>query len=99
MKLNVNINYEDYDNLFLQMLYEGYESAYYSLVTDTNLIDKDPVRYSYLREDVDHNGTVVRAYETLARHYTAGDSYKSKLQDIRDRINYKNLITEGMSKG
>jgi hypothetical protein len=99
MKLSLELNYEAYDDAFLQMLYEGYEACYHSFVEDSNKMARDPARYEYLAEDVLHNAAVCGAYEILADHYTAGDSHKRKLQAIRDRIEYGQKLVKGMSNG
>lgn len=99
MELTLKLNYEAYDDAFLQMLYEGYEACYFSFIEDNEKFIRDPVRYGYLEEDILHNANVCSAYETLAEHYTAGDGWKRKLQAIRDRFEYRQKIIKGMSNG
>jgi len=97
MNITVDLDYDAVDDLFLQILYEGYESSYYCHQEDVEKLRKDPTFWAHIREDIIHNRKVLDAYDTLAKHFTVGTEGEKRLQAIRDRIDYKHKIVEGMS--
>lgn len=99
--LNISLDYDARDKLFLELLYEGYDISYWCYLDTKHKIErrgKEGKAVEFLFEDLEDTSEVLDAYERLARHYTSGDSYQKKLQDIRDRYEYKSLITKGMSQ-
>lgn len=99
MELKVDISYEEYDKVFLQILYDGYETCYSCYKEDFKKYDSDRVKYDYKWEDIQDYIDILEAYETLADHYTSRDEGKKALQKIRDKINYGSKLIEGMSDG
>lgn len=98
-EVKIKLEYEACDNLFLDLLYEGYETCYWCYKDDLRMILKDPVRYAYKQEDIDHNEGVLEAYETLARHYSSREQdAEGCLQALRDKIDYGWKIIYGMSQ-
>lgn len=97
-EVKIKLDYEACDKLFLDLLYEGYETCYWCYKDDLRMILKDPVKNAYKQEDVDHNETVLEAYETLARHYSSRDQdADGRLQALRDRVDVKGRIAAGMT--
>jgi hypothetical protein len=97
MEVKINLDYNSYDELFLQMIYEGYDACYTCYKEDMGKYLSDPVRYEFKNEDIMNCEAVLDAYEVLADYYTAGDSWKKKIQEIKDRTDYKIKIMYGMS--
>lgn len=105
MKITVDLDYDAIDALFLQILYDGYEAAYFCHEEDVEKLRKDPtfsahIRenfHEYIREDIIHNRKALDAYEVLAKHFSVGTEAEKRLQAIRDRVDYKYKIAEGMS--
>lgn len=97
MNITVDLDYEALDDLFLQILYDGYEATYFCHEEDIRKLRKDPTFWAHIREDIIHNRKVLDAYDVLAKHFTVGTEGEKRLQAIRDRIDYKYKIAEGMS--
>lgn len=97
MKITVDLDYDAVDSLFLQILYDGYEAAYFCHEEDIQKLKKDPTFWAHIREDIIHNRKVLDAYETLAKHFSTGTEAEKRLLAIRDRLDYKHKIAEGMS--
>ena len=97
MLFRSNLGYNEYDDLMLQMIYEGYDACYSAYKEDMGKYLSDPVRYDFKFEDINACEAILEAYETLADHYTAGDSWKDKIKAIQDRTDYKIKIMYGMS--
>lgn len=97
MKITVDMNYEAVDDLFLQILYDGYEAAYFCHEEDVRKLRKDPTFWAHIREDIMHNNKVISAFETLAEHFSVGDEAEKRLRAIREGIDYDYKIIEGMS--
>ncbi len=97
MKITVDLEYDAIDALFLQILYDGYEAAYFCHEEDIQKLRKDPTFWAHIREDIIHNRKALDAYEVLAKHFSVGTEAEKRLQAIRDRLDYKYKIAEGMS--
>lgn len=97
--IKLKLDYEDADDLFLQMLFEGYENNYSCYKDDFRKYVSNPTKYYFLLDDItEYYPEVSRAYERLAEHYSSAKEYTAKhMQDIRDRIDMKYKIADGMS--
>jgi hypothetical protein len=98
MKITVDLDYETVDEIFLQILYDGYETTYHCYEEDVQKFVQDPTSWAFKREDIFNSTRVLDAYEVLAKHFTAGTEAEKRLQAIRDRIEYKYKIAKGMSQ-
>lgn len=99
MELKIDVDYDARDKLFLTLLLEGYECCYWCQRDDLRSYLKDPKKNAYKLEDIEHNKDVLKAYETLARHYSSRDQdADGRLQAIRDHIDYGWRIVDGMSQ-
>ena len=98
-EIKISMEWEGYDKLFLDMLLEGYETTYWAYKDAKNDVESDPVRYAFKAEDLAASYKVLRAFETLADHYTTRDEHVRMLKDIRDRMDAKAKIAKGMSNG
>lgn len=96
-ELKLNLEYEAQDDLFLQLIYDGYEQTYWCWKEDKRKYNSDPTRFNYILEDIVNSMRVLEAYETLAKHHTARDEHVKVLRAIRERIDYKQKIAEKMS--
>lgn len=97
MNITFDLDYDAIDALFLQILYDGYEAAYFCHEEDVRKYLKDPSFWVNIREDIYNNKNVLDAYETLAKHFSVGSEAEKRLQAIRDRVDYKYKIAEGMA--
>ncbi len=95
--MKLELPYETADSIFLAMLYEGYETAYWTLRDAEAYYNKDPDRNKFKLEDIRETTKVLAAYVVLGDHYSAGGVDNGKLKEIRDRIDYKYRIAKGMS--
>lgn len=96
--INVSMDWDAYDKLFLDMLLEGYELTYWNLLDIKKDLEADPVKYSFKNEDYWYDMKVLDAFEVLANHYTRYDEHVPLLKDIRDRLEAKAKIAKGMSQ-
>ena len=97
-EIKVSMEWEAFDKLFLDMILEGYETSYWTLLDTKKDLESDPVKYSFKNEDYWYEIKVLEAFETLADHYTARDEHVRMLADIRDRMEIKAKIAKGMSQ-
>lgn len=96
-KMKLTLEHEVADALFLEMLYDGYELTYWVLRDAEEYYRKDINKNAFKLEDMRDANKALAAFEVLADRYTAGGADQAKLKAIRDRINYKYLIKQGMS--
>ena len=97
-EIKVSMDWEGYDKLFLDMLLEGYETSYWTLLDTKKRLEFDPKKNAYMNEDYWNTLKVLDAFEVLANHYTAREDHLRMLADIRDRMNAKAKIAKGMSQ-
>ena len=97
-EIKVSMDWDNYDKLFVDMLLEGYETSYWTLLDTKKDLDSDPVKYAFKNEDYWYELKVLDAFELLANHYTAYDDHLPLLKDIRDRMEAKAKIAKGMSQ-
>lgn len=99
MSINLKLDYENADDLFLQMLFEGYENNYSCYKDDFHKYVSNPTKYNFLLDDItDYYPEISQAYERLAEHYSSAKEVTAKrMQAIRDRIDTKYRIAAGMS--
>lgn len=97
-ELTLKLDDSSYDNLTLQILYEGYLNCYYWYKQDLKVYNSDPCRYAYKLEDINSYYEVLEAYERLARHYAVPSDAASALKQIRDEIDYGDRLIQGMSQ-
>ncbi len=95
--MKLELSYEAADALFLEMLYNGYELTYWALRDAEEYYRKDINKNAFKLEDMRDANKALGAFEVLIDRYTAGGADQAKLKSIRDRINYKYLIKQGMS--
>jgi hypothetical protein len=98
-EIKVSLDWDNYDKLFLDMLLEGYELTYWAYLDAKKDYDSDPKKYDFKMEDMRESMNVMKAFETLADHYTSRDDHVPLLKDIRDRMDAKAKIAKGMSNG
>ena len=98
-EIKVSLDWDSYDKLFLDMLLEGYELTYWAYLDAKKDYDSDPKKYDFKMEDMRESMNVMKAFETLADHYTSRDDHVPLLKDIRDRMDAKAKIAKGMSNG
>lgn len=99
MELKLDVSYGQADELFLNLLCNGYENTYFCYSEDLNMFAKDPIRNNYKKEDIQYNEKVLEAFEILAEHYSAHGEGQKMLDRIRDRFDAHWLIAKGMSNG
>lgn len=96
-EIKVSLDWDTYDKLFLDMLLEGYELTYWSLLDTKKDLEEDPVKNSHKNGEYWHQLKVLDAFELLTNHYTAYD-HLPMLKAIRDRLEAKAKIAKGMSR-
>jgi bifunctional pyridoxal-dependent enzyme with beta-cystathionase and maltose regulon repressor activities len=98
--MKIDLPYEAADEIVIALLYDGYDSCYWSYSEDIKTFKSDPHKYAWKQEDIDYNDDTLDAFERILKHYTArGDEVvPRKLQAIRDRRDYKDKIIRGMSQ-
>ena len=91
--------FEAADDILLATLYHTYDTCYYCMKEDIELVKKDPVRYDYKREDIAANQKQLEAMETVIKYFSyPKEEVDAKLKAIRDRRYYKVDIANGMSQ-
>lgn len=97
--IKIDLPYDAEDEIFLSILFKGYECCYFCYSEDVRKLHSDRERYAYKQEDIENYIRTLGAYETLAKHYSCSDKETEKLlRDIRDRIDFKYHIAKGMSQ-
>ena len=99
-EMKIELPYEAADEIVIASLYESYENLYYNYVCDLTKYNKDQEKYAYKRPDLVDMQASLNAFTRILKYYTPrGDKVvPPKLQAIRERIEYKYIITNGMSQ-
>ena len=95
--MELKLDYEARDSLFLSILYDDYETLYWTYRQDLNKWQEDPVRYGFKLEDINEYEAALTAYEFIADRYVVGGK-NYELERIRDKIDYGDKIIRGMSQ-
>lgn len=95
--MELKLDYEARDSLFLSILYDDYETLYWTYRQEYNLWVSDPVKYHFKLEDFREFKTDLDAYETIADRYVVGGK-NYELERIRNKIDYGDKIIRGMSQ-
>ena len=98
--MTIRIPYESADEIVIASLYESYENLYYNYVSDLTKYNNDQDRYAFKRSDLIDMQASLNAFTRILKYYTPrGDKVvPPKLEAIRDRIDYKDKITNGLSR-
>lgn len=97
--MTFKLSYDAEDEIFLSILYKGYECCYFCYSEDVRKFHSNREKYAYKNEDIQTYIRTLGAYETLAKHYSCSVKNTEKLlRDIRERIDYKYKIAKGMSQ-
>ena len=73
--MEIKLNYDASDSIFLSILYNDYETLYWTYKQDLNLWVSDPVRYHFKLEDLEDYKIDLEAYETIADRYEIGRAH------------------------
>ena len=97
--IKVELPFEAVDAVLLATLYHSYDTCYYCMKEDIELVKKDPLRYDYKREDIAAHQKNLEAMETVIKYFSyPKEEVDAKLKAIRDRHYYKVYIAKGMSR-
>lgn len=98
--MKIDLPYEAADEILLANLYDGFAGCYASYQEDVKIYKSDTKLYDYKFEDIVREKSILCALEMVIKYYTPqGDKVvPPKLQAIRDRIDYKDKIANGMSR-
>jgi hypothetical protein len=97
--IKVELPFEAVDAVLLATLYHSYDTCYYCMKEDIELVKKDPLRYDYKREDIASHQKNLEAMETVIKYFSyPKEEVDAKLKAIRDRHYYKVHIAKGMSR-